>query len=505
MDKENTIDRRTFMSASSAAALGMMVAPSLVKGSAKHVAPSDKINIGYIGTGTQGLRVLMEFLRHKDVHIAAVCDANRDSQDYVEWSPNEIRDKIRMFINEPTWGENNTGCRAGRVVGKEVVETFYKNIKGLANYKGCNAYEDYREMLEKEKGLDAVVILTPEHLHATIAIAAMRKGLHVITHKPISNVISEVRLATKVAAETGVATHMFCSASMQTTPLLCEWIWGGAIGQVREVHNWTTRPFWPQGMYEYPQDTLPVPDGLNWDLWLGPAEYRPYHRAYTHATFRGWYDFGTGPLGDMGHYSFYQIWKILKLGAPTTVEASASVYWAIEGSSWVKKVNKVSLPQAATVHWEFPERGNMTPVTLHWYDGGIRPPVIKELESDKRAMPDEGLLFVGDKGKILAGFSGNSPRIIPEKDMKAFKRPPQTLARPVDEIDQWVQACRGGEPAGARFEVAREFNETLCLGTIALRAGKKLFWDSEKMQITNDDDAQKLVYRKYRPGWELDV
>jgi len=505
MDTEKNINRRSFLGASSTAAIGMMVVPRHVLGGPKYVAPSDKVNIGYIGTGTQGIRVLMEFLRHKEVHIACVCDANRDSQDYPEWHKNELRDKIRNFLDNPTWGTGNKGCRAGREVGKEIVETYYSKIRGLNNYKGCKAYEDYRELLEKEKDLDAVCILTPEHLHATIAIAAMKKGKHVITHKPVSNVLSEVRLAAKTAAETKSATHMFCSASRHTTPLLSEWIWNGAIGQVREVHNWTTRPFWPQGMTEYPKDTPPIPDGLNWDLWLGPAEERPYNPAYTHAVFRGWYDFGTGPLGDMGHYSFYQLWRILKLGSPVNVEASRSEYWTIEDGSWHKHVNTVSLPRAATVHWEFPQRGDMAPVTLHWYDGGLRPPIPRELEMDERKMLPEGLLFVGDKGKILAGFAGNSPRIIPEKQMKAFKRPPKTLPRPIDEIDQWIRACRGGEPAGACFENVRPINETICLGTVALRADKKLNWDADKMKITNDKDADKLLYRKYRKGWELDV
>ena len=505
MSTTTKINRRTFLGATSAAAIGATIVPRHVLGGQKYVAPSDKITVGYIGTGTQGIRVLMSFLRHQDIQVVSVCDVNRDSQDYVEWEKNELRDKVRLFLENPSWGEGNSGCRAGREVGKEIVESYYAQKRGKNDYNGCSAFVDFRELLEKEKDLDAVCIMTPEHTHATIAIAAMKEGKHTITHKPISNVLSEVRLAARVAEESNVATQMFCSANRQTTPLLAEWIWSGAIGQVREVHNWTKRPFWPQGMTECPGETPPIPDGFNWDLWLGPAEYRPYHPAYTHAAFRGWYDFGTGPLGDMGHYSFYQIWQILKLASPISVEASRSEYWAIDKGYWEKHVNTVSFPRAAIVHWEFPERGNMAPVTLHWYDGGLKPPIPKELETDNRAMPEEGLLFVGDKGKILADFAGDSPRLIPEEKMSSFHRPPKSLPRPIDELEQWVRACKGGEPADARFEVVRPINEPICLGTIALRTDKKLYWDADHAKFTNSPEANELLYRKYRPGWELPV
>ncbi len=170
-----------------------------------------------------------------------------------------------------------------------------------------------------------------------------------------------------------------------------------------------------------------MPDDFRWDLWLGPVPDRPYHPAYTHAVFRGWYDFGTGALGDMGHYSFHQIFKVLKLGSPTSVEAGRSQYWAIEDFTWHKKVNTVAYPRASVIHWEFPERGEMPPVRLHWYDGGMRPPMIEELEADGRPMPEEGMLFVGDRGKILADFTGGSPQLIPEARMRAFQPPAETV------------------------------------------------------------------------------
>lgn len=504
MAPEKKITRRTFMETSATAA-GLAIVPRHVLGGPGYVAPSDKITVAYIGTGTQGIRVLLDFLRHQNIQVVSVCDANRSSQDYPEWSKNEVRDKIRMFLEEPSWGEGNSGCRAGREVGKEIVEKYYSKIRKQSKYRGCAAYEDFRDLLEREKDVDAVCIMTPEHLHGTMAYAAMKKGKHCIMHKPLSNMVSEIRLVAKIAQESHMATHMFCSADLQTTPLLCEWIWSGAIGPVREVHNWSTRPFWPQGMVEPPVEKPPIPDGLNWDLWLGPAEYRDYHPAYTHAVFRGWYDFGSGPLGDMGHYSFYQLWKILKLGDPISVEASRSEYWTIGGGTWKKMVNTISYPRAAMVHWEFPQREDMPPVTIHWYDGGLRPPMPKELEADRREMPGEGMLFVGEKGKILADFSGGSPRLIPEQQMKAFERPPQTLPRPLEELDQWVRACQGKEPADARFQVLRPISETLMLGSIALRVPYKLYWNAAKMQFSNSSEANALLYRKYRKGWELPV
>lgn len=310
-------------------------------------------------------------------------------------------------------------------------------------------------------------------------------------------------MARDTARQTGVATHLFCAAGNTSTPMICEWLEAGAIGRVREVHNWSSRPFWPQGMTEYPADTPPVPEGFQWDLWVGPAPLRPYHPAYTHAVFRGWYDFGTGALGDMGHYSFHQIFEMLKLGPPVSVEASRSQFWKIQDYGWRKQVNRVSYPRASMIHWEFPARGDMPPVTLHWYDGGLRPPLLAELEADGLPMPDEGLLLVGDEGKLLAGFSGDHPRLIPRARMREFKQPPQRLPRPIDEFDQFLRACRGGPASDASFENAWPFAETILLGTIAVRVEGKLRWNSEKMEFTNSAEANALRFRKNREGWEV--
>ncbi len=497
------MNRRQFLSQTSAVTAAMAVLPRQTFGAAKTVSPNERINVAYIGCGTQGLRQLMPALDKPELNVVAVCDPNRKSDDYPEWGRHELNDKIRQFLGDPQWAKDARGGLCGREVGRELVNRHYGKLKRSGASSDCRAYVDFRELLEKEKDLDAVYVMTPEHLHAAITVRAMRLGKHAVSHKPMANVLAEARLARDTARQTGVATHLFCSADQASTETLCEWIWGGAIGPVREVHNWSSRPFWPQGMLELPTEQPPVPDGFEWDLWLGPVPHRSYHPAYTHAVFRGWYDFGTGALGDMGHYSFRQIFKILKLGSPTTVEAGRSQYWAISDFQWHKCINRVSYPQASMIHWEFPARGEMPALSLYWYDGGLRPPSPKELEADGLGLEEEGLLFIGDNGKILADFQGNNPRLIPKTKMAAFKSPPQTLPRPASELDQWIRACRGGEASEANFERAYPFAETILLGTIALRVEKKLHWDTEKMEFVQAPEANQLLRRQYRPGWEL--
>jgi hypothetical protein len=502
MHESKHLSRRQFVGTAAVSAAAAIV-PREVLGGAKHVAPSEKVRIGYVGCGTQGLRQLMTALGKSDVQIVAVCDPNRKSDDYPEWSHHELNNKIRKFLDDPQWAKTARGGLCGREVGKEIVDRHYAKQQRSGTGSPCRAYADFREMLDKQQDLDAVYVMTPDHLHAAVTVRAMRKGKHVICHKPLSNVLAETRLVRDTARETGVASHMFCSADVHSTPLLCEWLASGAIGPVREVHNWSSRPFWPQGMLALPTEQPPVPEGFDWDLWLGPVPHRPYHPAYTHAVFRGWYDFGSGALGDMGHYSFYQIFRMLKLGTPQSVEASRSQFWSIGNYQWSREVNSPAYPQASTIHWEFPARGDLPAVSLHWYDGGMRPPTPDELKSDGVAMPAEGLLLIGDSGKILADFNGSHPRLIPSARMRDFRPPAQTLPRPIEELDQWLRACKGGGPSDASFEQVYPFAETIQLGNIALRTDKRLLWDGDKMAFTNAPEANAWLARKCRAGWEL--
>jgi predicted dehydrogenase len=497
-DNGTEMDRRSFVGASVATAAATLLPHSVLRG-ARQVPPSETINVGYVGCGTQGIRHLIPALRHEQLRITAVCDPNRQSTDYVEWFPNELRSKVQQFLGDPSWGNGDGSCPCGRETGRELVDHAY----GASAGGGCHAYADFREMLAKEQDLDAVYIMTPDHLHATVALAALRAGKHVIVHKPLGNVLREARLVADMARQTDVATHMFCAAGMDSTPLLCEWIWNGAIGGVREVHNWSNRPYWPQGMTSLPAETPPVPEGFDWDLWLGPVPHRPYSPAYTNAVFRGWYDFGTGALGDMGHYSFYQIFKILQLGAPQSVEASRSQFWAIDNLFWVKQRTDLAYPEASSITWEFAARNDMPAVTLHWYDGGLRPPLISELEQDGEQMPEEGLLFVGDTGKILADFSGRRPRLIPQAAMASFQPPEETLPRPAPELEQWVQACQGGPSSDASFEQVYPICEAILMGNVALRIPGKLRWDAAATRFIDAPEADALMTRAYREGWEL--
>jgi hypothetical protein len=498
MTEPDAVSRRTFLGTTAGAAAVTLV-PRHVLGGPGYVAPSDRIAVAYVGCGTQGLRQLMPALEKPDLRIVAVCDPNRRSEDYVEWARHELRDKIRAFLKDPAWAEGATGTPCGREVGRELVDRHY----GATTGGGCRTYLDFREMLAQEKDLDAVYNMTPDHLHGTVALAAMRAGKHFLTHKPVANVLHEAQAAIRMARESRLATQLFCAAGQTETARIAEWLAAGAIGPVREVHNWSSRPFWPQGMTALPEPAA-VPDGLDWDLWLGPVPPRPYSPHYTHAVFRGWYDFGTGALGDMGHYSFFQVFKLLRLGSPATVEATRSQYWKIEDRLWRKQVNTVSYPQASLVRWEFPAREGMPPVALHWYDGGLRPPMPRELDEDGERMPEEGLLLVGDGGKILAGFTGGEPRLLPKARMAAFAAPPETLPRPIDELSQWVRACRGEQPADASFESVAAMTETILVGTIALRVDRKLRWDGAGGRFLDASDADALVRRPaYREGWAV--
>lgn len=493
-DKDGVISRRAFARGIASAAATLTIVPRHVLGGARYVAPSEKITIACIGVGAQGIRVMMDFLKESDVQIVAVCDVNKESSDYVEWWPNELRDKQRALLgsNHSNWGQDWKSPTAGRDPAQRLVETYYAAQAGTSKYKGCTAYIDYRELLEKEKDLDAVMVGTPDHTHTVISIAAMKKRKHVLCQKPMTHSIYEARRMAEVARETRVATQVTINnQASEETRLLCEWIWAGAIGPVREVHNWSSRPFWPQGL-ERPANPEPVPATLDWDLWLGPAPFRPYSRLYLPFVWRGWYDFGAGALGDMGCYSFDTIFRVLKLGPPESVEATST------------RTFKETFPVASMIHFRFPARGDLPPVNLTWYDGGLKPPRPLMLEEGREmGQGNEGLLFIGDSGTIMCGFQGENPRLIPDSKMKEFKQPPKTLPRSAGNNREWIEACKGGPAGGANFEFEGPITESVLLANVALRAGKKLYWDGAGMKVINVPDAQQYVRDEYRQGWTL--
>ena len=502
--------RREFLTqgaVAGAAVASAMVLPRHVLGGPGYVPPSEKIHIGYVGCGTQGMRQMLDALREPAIRIVAVCDPNRQSDDYPEWAKDEVNGRIRQFLDDPTWAQNAVGGLCGRETGKAVVSRYYAKQDGCTPEEtGLRAYADFRDMLANQSDLDAVYNMTPEHLHGVVAARAMKAGKHIVTHKPMSNILNEVRELRQIASTTDVASQLFCSADQTNSPRIKAWIDSGVIGTVREVYNVSTRPFWPQGMLEYPTDTPAVPDGFDWDLWLGPAATRAYHPTYTHAVFRGWFDFGTGALGDMGHYSFHQIFEILGLGSALSVEAAHSEYWGIRTTGWYKTTNTVSYPQSQRVTWEFANPAAPgAKIRLHWFDGGMRPPQIEELEAMGEKTPDEYILFVGDDGKILCDFTAGGPRLITKRKDGAVEELPEVASEklPAGELTQFVRACRGEAKSDARFEAAYPFAEAILLGTIAVRVPEKLYWDTEKFEFANPEEANRLKCRDNREGWEL--
>ncbi len=384
----------------------------------------------------------------------------------------------------------------GREPAKRLVEAYYGAQKD-SSYKGCTAYRDFRELLEKEKDLDAVYVATPDHWHAPISMAAMRKRKHVLCQKPMTHSIGEARRMAQLAREMKVATSLpVNNPSTESTRSISEWLADGAIGPVREVHNWSSRPFWPQGV-ERPKEAMPVPEGLDWDLWLGPAPARPYNKAYLPFVWRGWYDFGCGSFGDMGCYSFAGLFKILDLTPPVAVEAVSSESY------------DETYPKASIVHLDFPAHNGRAALRMSWYDGGLRPPRPAGMNAaDNRLFQPgeegEGILYVGDKGYLLAGFNGNNPRVYPESDK--YKLPPrQPGAHPRGDpaLDQWIAACKGGPPALANFEIQSPVTEAFLLGCMAQRfAGQRLEWDTAKMRVTSFERANQYVDPEYRKGYE---
>ena len=450
----SSMDRRDFLSKSAMAFSGLLVVPRHVLGGRGYQAPSDRLNIAGIGVGGQGGG---DISRMEKENIVALCD--------VDWE------------------------RAARTMKK---------------FPQAKRYEDFRVMLDKQKDIDAVVVATPDHVHAVAALTAIHLGKHVFCEKPLTHTLYEARLLTEAARSTGVATQMGNQGhAMESIRLLREWIQDGAIGEVGEVHAWTPHPVWPQGIGR-PVETPPVPDTLNWDLWLGPAPYRPYHPAYVPQKWRGWWDFGTGGLGDMGCHIFDHIVWALKLGAPTSVESSFSEF-VPDKMTWDKPRNTETYPRASIVTYKFPPREGFPALTLTWYDGGLMPARPMELPDD-RQMGDTygGALYVGTKGKILCGSHGaNGLRILPEERMQAYSRPPKTLPRSIGHYEEWIRACKGGEAADSNFDYAGPLTETVLLGNVALRTRTKLTWDEKEMRFPNCPEADTYVHRTYREGWSL--
>lgn len=450
----NQLTRRTFLGSAAAGAMFTFI-PRHVLGSAGVPSANNKLNIAGIGVGGMGRNNIAAVAETEN--IVALCD--------VDWKYSA--DVFKLYPNAKT-------------------------------------FKDYRKMLdEMGKDIDAVIIATPDHTHAVIAMECMRRGKHVYVQKPISRTIYESRMLTEAARKYKVVTQMGNQGrSGEGVRNICEWIWDGAIGKVHEVHAWTSRPLWPAGM-DRPSDQPSIPETLDWDLWIGPSAMRPYHPTYHPGNWRAWVDFGTGALGDMGCHVLDPVFSALKLNYPVSAQGS----YANPCLEWGKRIGiSESYPIGSVIRIDYPEREGMPAVKVNWYDGGLLPERPAELEEGRRMGDgDGGVIFVGDKGKLMCGCYGLRPELIPMSRMREYKKPAQTLERiAVSHEMNWVNACKAGTTATSSFDYAGPFTEMVLMGNLALYCpGEKILWDGDNMKCTNIPELNKYINPPYREGWTL--
>jgi predicted dehydrogenase len=448
-----TTTRRDFLKNTALTGAGLLVAGNTgcalfsPRPEPRYRSPGEKLNIACIGCGGRGGGNVKAF---KDENIVALCDVDDE----------------------------------------RAAESFKNNPK-------AKKYRDFRKMFdEMHASIDAVVISTPDHMHALPAMIAMQHGMHVYCEKPLTHDVGEARDLAEMAAKYNVATQMGNQGtSRDGFRQGVETIQAGAIGKIMEVHVWTNRPVWPQGMAR-PTDTPTVPPTLDWDLFLGTAPARPYHPAYHPFKWRGWWDFGTGALGDMGCHTANLAFMGLKLTSPLSVEAENSEF------------SRDSFPTWSVIRMNFPARGDLPPVRWTWYDGADQKPawVIDKLNGliEGEELANSGLVLIGNKGKLYSPDDyGEKWTLLPKNKFEGFTPPDPTLSRSPGHHAEWIRACKGGEPALSNFSYAGPLSETILLGNIAMYTGKKIRWDGKRCKVTNDSESNDLVRRMYREGWEL--
>jgi predicted dehydrogenase len=523
MSNTKDLTRREFVAGAGKAALGAaaaigapLILPSRVLGRGQR-APSDTVNVAIVGFGGMGSQNAL-VLAQTD-HIGAVCDVD------FAYSEGRVAAKLTDQQNKP------------RPDGLKLREQFSK----------AKRYTDFREMLAKGKGIDGVVVATPDHLHAAVACAAMDSGKHVYVQKPLTATVHEARvLRERALANPKLVTQMGNQGhSSEGARLINEWIGAGVIGPVHEVHVWTNRPvvYWPQGLprptglaaadvpggfgnlwtFRHVQDVLAAamgsggapPAGLDWNMYLGPiAENVPYHPIYHPFNWRGWLDFGCGALGDMGaHLIDHPFWA-LGLTYPSSIEATSTQWGTMPvptdpnstgGAPAARPLRvPVSYPVSTSVHYQFAARGEQPPVKLSWFDGGIYPPRPDVLPDDVELASEGGVIFIGEKGILLHGTYGANPRLYPQTLNEAAAAVPKSIPRIMWSHElNWIKAIRGEAKASSPIEYAAQLTETMLLGLVALRTGqgKKILYDGERGQITNISEANQYLTREYRSGW----
>lgn len=457
--------RRKFLRRTAFAVGAFSIVPRHVLGGPKFVPPSEKVNVALVGAGGQGRTNLEALLRMPDVQVISVADV------------------AESFSLEKFYYKG----MGGRLPAKALIEKTYADR--TPNFK-CTAYEDFRVLLEKEKAVDAVLCGTPDHVHAAVTVASMRAGKHVYCEKPLTHNIWEAREVARITKETGVATQMgnigHSEEGMRQT---CEWIWAGAIGTVREVHAWVGATRWNKTLTGRPEGDGAVPAGLNWDLWQGPREPRPFHSTYFPVQWRDFWAFGGGAIGDFVCHDLDAACWALDLRDPILVEARPA------GS-----MDSEITPHAEMCYWHFPARGERAAVKATWYDGGLRPPVPEGWPEDEN-FPSRGCYFVGDKGTMICPGLGGKPRLLPESRHEAYKAPAKTLARSKGHHRDWIDACKGGPAASSHFEYGARLTELLQLGILSLRTRSRIHWDAAAMKAKGLPAAEEIIRESYRSGW----
>jgi predicted dehydrogenase len=445
--ENKTVSRREFIKSASVISAATLAFPYIMRGQ-QGLSPNDKLNIAFCGVGGRGANAVSGLMGE---NIVAFCDVD-DAK------------AAETFKLHPEIGSDRR-------------------------------FRDYRVMLDKlGSQIDAVTVSTPDHMHFPIAMAALSLGKHVFVEKPLTHTISEARILARTAREKKVATQMGNQGHAgEGCRVLKEWVEAGVLGDVTEVHSWTDRPIWPQGVNapDHGKMMPVVPGTLDWDLWLGVAAQREYDPAYLPFTWRGYWDFGTGALGDMGCHILDGAFYALDLRSPTHVEAVSA------------RQTEISAPKASMVTYKYPARGSMVPLKLTWYDGGLQPSLPADLEAG-RILPQNGTLILGSKATVLADTYYDNVRIIPDTKMAAMASslPPKTIPRVgMTHFMEWVRACKGGVPAGSNFDYASGLAEVALLSNLAIRARRPVEWDSAAMKVTNYPDANRFLTVNYRPGF----
>ncbi len=514
VEEKKEVTRREFISMTAAVGAAVTIVPRYVLGRG-FTAPSDLFNVACVGVGGMGRSNLINLASQ---NITALCDVDWGYTDKTLSRLDTDASNLQNHIDHPSTGANATPAVSAADATKSKAR-----LEAILHLKNdlipkAKRYSDYREMLEKQKDIDGVVIATPDHMHAPIALACMDLKKHVYVQKPLVWCVDEARQLSKKAKETKVATQMGNQGhSLNDARTAVELIQSGAIGEVREIHIWTDRPvgFWPQGVPRpaAPKEALdtlawnpagidtrlaaamaagnyPIPQTLSWNLFLGVGPDISYHPVYHPFNWRGWVDWGCGALGDMGAHLFdVSMWS-LNLGFPTTVETVSTPF------------NGVSFPHATMSFYDFPVRGKLPAVRLTWYDGGLMPPKPVEI-GDEELKKEGGVLLIGSEGKLMHDTYGANPRLLPKSLAEKAGKPAQKLPRIENEAHEmnWVDAAKGKTEVSCPFEYAAQLTEVMLLGVVALKAGKKIFYDAANMRVTNPVEANQYLSRQYRTGW----